>query len=170
MIVVGVGALSAVQEIRDLVRGTEIPVLATYRAKGVVPDSWPEAAGLFTGAAVESSIPGEADLVLCIGLDAVGGDTSRLPAGAPVVALASWASSMATCPTISRSWETLPPSSDPRGGLLAPRWPAGTAKTYRGDIETALRTVGGSEGRGLHPFEVIGTRCRSIWGTGAKRP
>ena len=42
--------------IRDLVRDTPVPVLTTYKAKGAVPESWPNAAGLLTGGTIEAPL------------------------------------------------------------------------------------------------------------------
>jgi acetolactate synthase-1/2/3 large subunit len=71
VLVLGRGARAVVTEIRGIVEGTHVPVLMTYRAKGVVPDSWDNSAGLFTGATVESSVIESADLIVAIGLDVV---------------------------------------------------------------------------------------------------
>ena len=73
--------------LRRAVAGRDIPVLTTYRAKGVVPDSWPNAAGLFTGFPREGLPLAAADVIVTVGLDPV----ELLPAEwrweAPVVAL-----------------------------------------------------------------------------------
>jgi acetolactate synthase-1/2/3 large subunit len=47
------------------------PVLCTYKAKGIVPDTHPNAVGLFTGGAVERDCVGQADLIVLCGLDPV---------------------------------------------------------------------------------------------------
>jgi acetolactate synthase-1/2/3 large subunit len=47
------------------------PVLLTYKAKGVLPDSHPNAVGLFTGAAAEADCVRRADLIVHFGLDPV---------------------------------------------------------------------------------------------------
>jgi len=49
----------------------DCPVLVTYKAKGVVPDSHPRTAGLFTGGTLESACIERADLIVLIGLDPV---------------------------------------------------------------------------------------------------
>ena len=90
VLALGVGARAAADEIRDLVRDTNIPVLTTYRAKGVVPESWPNAAGLITGATIEADVIEEADLILAIGLDSVELIPSPWSYRAPVVSLADW--------------------------------------------------------------------------------
>jgi len=49
----------------------ECPVLVTYKAKGVVPDSHPRTAGIFTGGTLESACVQRADLIVMVGLDPV---------------------------------------------------------------------------------------------------
>jgi acetolactate synthase-1/2/3 large subunit len=90
VLIAGVGALGAVEAVRALVINTGVPVLMTYKAKGVIPDSWPNAAGLFTGATVEAPVLRAADLILTVGLDAVELIPGPWPYPAPVVSLAAW--------------------------------------------------------------------------------
>ena len=47
------------------------PVLATYKAKGALPDPHPLALGIFTGGALEEPVVGRADLIIAFGLDTV---------------------------------------------------------------------------------------------------
>lgn len=47
------------------------PVLVTYKAKGVLPDSHPLHAGIFTGGSLEAPCVDAADLIVTIGLDPV---------------------------------------------------------------------------------------------------
>jgi len=49
----------------------DCPVLVTYKAKGVVPDSHPRTAGVFTGGTLESACIESADLIVLVGLDPV---------------------------------------------------------------------------------------------------
>lgn len=86
-IVAGIGARPCADALRRAVGGRAIPVLTTYRAKGVVPESWPNAAGLFTGFPREGLPLAAADAIVAIGVDPV----ELLPApwswDAPVVSL-----------------------------------------------------------------------------------
>lgn len=54
-----------------LARRLGAPVLATYKAKGIVPDTDPNAVGLFTGGAAERDCVGQADLIVLCGFDPV---------------------------------------------------------------------------------------------------
>jgi acetolactate synthase-1/2/3 large subunit len=89
-ILLGMGALDAVEEIRAFVEGTEVPVLSSYRAMGVIPDSWPNHAGPFTGATSESDLLANADLIIAIGVDQVELIPNPWDYPAPVVSVASW--------------------------------------------------------------------------------
>ena len=68
------------------------PVLATYKAKGVVPDPHPLALGVFTGGALEEPVVGRADLIIAFGLDTVELIPRRWSYEAPVLSLARVAS------------------------------------------------------------------------------
>lgn len=90
VVALGVGARRAVAPVREFLEGQPWPVLTTYKAKGVVPETWPNAAGLLTGAAVERPVLEAADLVLAVGLDPVELIPAPWPFDAPVVSIAEW--------------------------------------------------------------------------------
>jgi acetolactate synthase-1/2/3 large subunit len=89
VVVVGVDAVAHAAEVRAALQSFDCPVLTTYEAKGIVPESWHTYAGLFTGAAIERPLLEQADLVLGIGLDAVEPMPGPWNYGAPVVLLCS---------------------------------------------------------------------------------
>jgi acetolactate synthase I/II/III large subunit len=64
------------------------PVLATYKAKGALPDPHPLALGIFTGGALEEPVVGRADLIITFGLDTVEMIPRRWTYDAPVLSLA----------------------------------------------------------------------------------
>ena len=76
--------------LRRLVAGSTVPVLTTYKAKGVVPETGPNAAGIATGATIEAPLLLEADLVVGVGLDPVELIPAPWPYAAPVVLLGTW--------------------------------------------------------------------------------
>ena len=41
-----------------------VPVLTTYKAKGAIPESWPNAAGILTGGTIEAPLLHDADLIV----------------------------------------------------------------------------------------------------------
>jgi hypothetical protein len=53
VLLLGTGAIPRTAAVRDALDGRGIPALHTYRARGVLPDSGAEAAGLVTGGTME---------------------------------------------------------------------------------------------------------------------
>ena len=73
LLLVGLGARRNEDAIaiRELCARRNVPAMVTYKAKGVVPDSHPLFAGVFTNAQIERDIINESDLLIGIGLDPV---------------------------------------------------------------------------------------------------
>lgn len=90
VVLLGVGARDVHAEVRDLLDGSNVPVLTTYRAKGVIPESWTNYAGLLTGATAEGEALESADVIVAIGLDTVELIPAAWPYRAPLVSLSSW--------------------------------------------------------------------------------
>jgi acetolactate synthase-1/2/3 large subunit len=88
----------------------EAPVLATYKGKGVFPETHRLAAGIFTGAEIERPLLDESDLLVGIGVDPVELLARPWSYEAPVLALRL---------------------TDAPDGYLKPRW------TLAGDLEQA---------------------------------
>jgi acetolactate synthase-1/2/3 large subunit len=159
VVVVGLGARHATAEIRQLLSGTSIPVLQTYKAAGVVADSSPNAAGLLTGATIEGPVLDAADVILAIGLDAVELIPASWPYAAPVVALSGWPEDS---PYYEPAIEVVGPLSELIGGLdpLTDGWDASFAQHHRGQGLAAL--IDGPTSRsGLAPWDVV-SRVREI--------
>ncbi len=76
--------------IRAAVAGRGIPALHTYRARGIVPDSTGEAAGLVTGGTMEWPLLTQADLIIGLGVD----EAEMIPAAwdyaAPTLLVGDW--------------------------------------------------------------------------------
>jgi acetolactate synthase-1/2/3 large subunit len=98
VVVVGVGAVAAPSARRVPLREalhrflTDVgaPVLTTYKARGMVSDLEPCAAGVATGATIESDVLAAADLIIGVGLDPVELIPAPWPHPAPVVLLGGW--------------------------------------------------------------------------------
>lgn len=105
----GVGARAAVAPLRELLAGKPWPVLTTYKAKGTIPETWPNAAGLLTGATVEAPVLAAADLIVAVGLDPVEFIPAGWPYPAPVLSLTEWALSS---PYFTPSAELVGPLSE----------------------------------------------------------
>jgi acetolactate synthase I/II/III large subunit len=69
VLLLGTGAIPRTAAVRDALDGRGIPALHTYRARGVLPDSGAEAAGLVTGGTMEWPLLSAADLIIGLGVD-----------------------------------------------------------------------------------------------------
>jgi acetolactate synthase I/II/III large subunit len=69
LLLLGAAAIPHTAAIRGAVLGSGIPALHTYRARGIVPDSAAEAAGLVTGGTAEWPLLAAADLIIGLGVD-----------------------------------------------------------------------------------------------------
>lgn len=90
VLIVGVGARDVVPQVRALVQSSGCRVLTTYRAKGAVPESWPQFAGLITGGAIESAVLEQADLLVGVGFDSVELIPGPWHYEAPLVSFTEW--------------------------------------------------------------------------------
>ncbi len=71
VLLLGLEARLHAAQTRQLVATLGCPVLATYKAKGVVPDDDTQVLGLFTGGVHEAPCLAQADLLVLVGLDPV---------------------------------------------------------------------------------------------------
>ena len=69
VLLLGAGAIPQTAAIRAALAGRGIPALHTYRARGIIPDSAAEAAGLVTGGTMEWPLLAAADLIVGLGVD-----------------------------------------------------------------------------------------------------
>ena len=98
VIIAGVGVVAqsmtaraaTVDAIANVGRSHHVPVLCTYKARGVVADSSSWCAGVATGATIESPVLDAADLIIGVGLDPVELIPAAWSYAAPVVLLGSW--------------------------------------------------------------------------------
>lgn len=92
VIVAGLEATTAdaAAGVRRLAEALGAPVLVTYMAKGVMPDTHPLFAGIFTGGAIEQACVASADLIVLAGLDPVELIRKPWPYSAPVLDLSAW--------------------------------------------------------------------------------
>ena len=154
VVLLGVGARSVVGPLRALLDGSPVPVLMTYRAKGVVSDSAPNAAGLVTGATTEAPLLHAADLIVAIGVDSVELIPNPWPYAARVIGVAAWADdSPYLVPSVA-----LVGDLEKLIALLAEHWPAtrwaSTAGSDHRDAELA-RLLAAGPVQGLSPQSVV---------------
>src|ERR1700730_15489037 len=69
VVMLGADAIPHTAPVRVALHGSGIPVLHTYRARGIVPDSAAEAAGLVTGGTMEWPLLAAAALIVGLGVD-----------------------------------------------------------------------------------------------------
>ncbi len=89
VIIIGLDAVASAATIRAAVEATGVPVLVTYEAKGIIPDSSPNHAGFFTGVLAEMPLLASADVIIGIGLDSVEPMPGPWPHDAEVILLHS---------------------------------------------------------------------------------
>jgi acetolactate synthase-1/2/3 large subunit len=137
VIVAGLGARPHADALRELVADTAIPVLMTYKAKGVVPDSGPNSAGVFTGSRTDGLLLDQADLIVTVGLDSIELIPNPWPYSAAVVALADYPdpyryikADVTVVASLAKLLAGLPALTD--------RWAPGTAARHRQHIDHGL--------------------------------
>ena len=91
VVIVGLEArdVETAAEVNRLIDALGCPVLPTYKAKGIVPDSHDQFAGIFTGGAVESECVSSADLIVLCGVDPVEFVLQKWRYSVPVIDIAS---------------------------------------------------------------------------------
>ncbi|WP_028929806.1 thiamine pyrophosphate-binding protein [Pseudonocardia asaccharolytica] len=152
VVVLGVAAPPSAAVLRRALDRVRVPVLTTYQALGTVDATGPQAAGLFTNAALERPLLAQADLVVGVGLDGVEPMPGPWPYAAPVVLLAPTAGDGAYYgePTVVAG----PPGTTLPAVLAAtdPRWSADAGRRHR---EARLAELAaGPRGGGLHPVDL----------------
>ena len=156
VLLLGVGARHVGDPVRELAAASDAPVLMTYRAKGLVPDSWSCVAGLLSGATTEAPILDAADLIVMIGVDTVELIPNTWPYSATVVAIAEWAE---TSPYLTSELE-LVGDLGTLVGVVHEHWPAtewehGAGAAHR-DAELAnLFSARPADPNGVVPQDVV---------------
>lgn len=153
VLALGLAARPHATAIRDLVSGTGIPVLQTYKGHGVIADSSPNAAGLLTGATIEAPVLEAADVILAIGLDTVELIPAQWPYRAPVLSLTAWPEDS---PYFATAAEVVGPLAELLAGLAPLRdgWDPDFARRHRKRGLNAL-VHGPMTGPGLAPWDVV---------------
>jgi len=155
VVLLGGGARVASSAIRSLLADSGVPVLTTYRAKGVVPESWANFAGILTGATTEAPLLEQSDLIILIGVDSVELIPNEWPYRAPVISIASWAE---TSPYLMMEAEIVGDVAQLVSELIGAfgdiGWSPDTAKSHR-QAELARLTAGPAAESGLAPHVVV---------------
>jgi acetolactate synthase I/II/III large subunit len=163
VVLLGLGALRHASAARAALAGSGIPVLHTYRARGIVPDCAAEAAGLFTGGTMESPLLAAADLIVGLGVDPV----ELIPASWDYPALTFLATEY---PAGSAGYFTggteivtpLPAAAHVLAAhRAAHRWPEAAGRTAKQDVIDRLGWVAVAAPGRLTPQDVV-TTARGI--------
>jgi acetolactate synthase I/II/III large subunit len=166
VVVVGGGAVAVptarreaiVDALAGLVEGTGIPVLTTYKARGVVDDRGPNMAGVATGATIEAPLLEQADLIIGVGLDPVEVIPGRWPYRAPAVLLGGWPIADSTyfgdrvVAEVVGDIEHLVQSIT---GLALTTWTEGDAAAHRTGAATRLRSAVPKQPAAVTPQDVV---------------
>jgi acetolactate synthase-1/2/3 large subunit len=166
VIVAGVGAIALgasrrapfAAAIDRLLATSPLPVLTTYKARGVVDDLGPNAAGVATGATIESAVLADADVIIGIGLDPVEFIAAPWAYVAPVVLLGGWAIDDSTFFGAHLAGEVvgdLPELVEQLAGLLQPQWEPERARSYRARSIAEINLAVPDAPVGLTPQEVV---------------
>lgn len=156
VIMLGAGAIEHTAAIRSALAGLGIPVLHTYRARGIVPDSAAEAGGLVTGGTMEWPLLATADLIVGLGVD----EAEMIPAAwdyaVPVLLVGGYPTRPAYFPGAT----ALDISLSVASGVLADSggehdWPAGAGQLARTQAALRLSEAATARPGFLSPVQVV---------------
>jgi acetolactate synthase-1/2/3 large subunit len=159
VVLLGTGAIPRTAAVRDALGGRGIPVLHTYRARGVLPDSGAEAAGLVTGGTMEWPLLSAADLIVGLGVD----EAEMIPARWDYAARTILVSEPGAPP--ARGWftgatELTIPIDDALGVLAAGpgrtvEWPPDAGRAAKTDAARGLAAAATAAPGRLAPQQVV---------------
>jgi len=168
IVVIGYGAVDARAEVIALAEALGAPVLTTFKAKGFIPDTHPNAAGVLgrSGTPIASWFMNEADLLIALGssfsnhtgieksLPIIQVDFERMQLGKfHPVTLPVWGEIGAFCDAVTPKLARRADAGD-QIGELAERW-----RIWREEKESRLKE---DQGKGIHSaaiFKVLSDLC-----------
>ena len=159
VVLLGLGALRHAAAVRAALAGGGIPALHTYRARGIVPDSCAEAAGLFTGGTMESPLLAAADLIIGLGVDPV--ELIPAPWDYPAPAFLATEYAAGSAGYFTGGTELIFPLPAAAQVLAEHRgrhrWPAAAGRTAKQDVADRLGWVAVAAPGRLTPQDVVTT-------------
>ena len=159
VVLVGLGALRHAAAVRAALAGSGIPVLHTYRARGIVPDCAAEAAGLFTGGTMESPLLAAADLIIGLGVDPV--ELIPAPWDYPAPTFLATEYPAGSAGYFTGGTEIVTPLPAAAQVLAAHRtrhrWPEAAGRTAKQDVTDRLGWVAVAAPGRLTPQDVVAT-------------
>ena len=158
VVLLGAGAIGRTAAIRGALAGSGIPALHTYRARGIVPDSAAEAAGLVTGGTMEWPLLAAADLIVGLGLN----EAEMIPAAwdyaAPVILVSEAGAAPAGAGRYFTGATVLTAPLTAAIGVLAAGtghdWPRGAGRAARSDAVRRLESMAAAAPGLLAPQQV----------------
>jgi acetolactate synthase I/II/III large subunit len=164
VVIAGLGCRESesARALQDLVEHLGAPVLTTHKAKGVIPEDHPLAAGVFAGGRLEEELLARADGVLVAGVDPVGLHPRVWGGAQAVISLAEYRAGPRPYSTVSEIIADLPESLDalrealpPGGGWGLAEW-AGRGAAFKARSRRLLAEACAGRGReGLSPHRVV---------------
>lgn len=166
VIVVGVGVVclppdqmaSVTSVINDLAARSHVPVLTTYKARGVVPDGAEYTAGVITGATIERHVLHAADLIIGIGFDPVELLPTPWEYPAPLILTGEWALDNADFFGERLTATAVGPLQnlvETIASTLNSEWPEGTGRHFSLQLQEACRSGNRDTQMGMHPADVV---------------
>jgi len=161
VVLLGTGAIPRTAAVRDALGGRGIPALHTYRARGVLPDSGAEAAGLVTGGTMEWPLLSAADLIVGLGVD----EAEMIPARWDYAARTILVSEPGAPPAhgwFTGATELTMPIGDALGVLAAGpggsmEWPPDAGRAAKTDAARRLAAAATAAPGRLAPQQVVAT-------------
>ena len=159
VVLLGTGAIPATAAVREALDGRGIPALHTYRARGVLPDSGAEAAGLVTGGTMEWPLLSAADLIIGLGVD----EAEMIPARWDYAARTILVSEPGAPPAggwfTGATTLTLPITAalDVLAAGPGPDWPADAGRAAKADAAGRLAAAAVAGPGRLAPQQVVAT-------------
>jgi acetolactate synthase-1/2/3 large subunit len=161
VVLLGTGAIPRTAAVRDALGGRGIPALHTYRARGVLPDSGAEAAGLVTGGTMEWPLLSAADLIVGLGVD----EAEMIPARWDYAARTILVSEPGAPPAhgwFTGATELTMPIDDALGVLAAGpsgtmEWPPDAGRAAKTDAARGLAAAATAAPGRLAPQQVVAT-------------
>ena len=161
VVLLGTGAIPRTAAVRDALGGRGIPALHTYRARGVLPDSGAEAAGLVTGGTMEWPLLSAADLIVGLGVD----EAEMIPARWDYAARTILVSEPGAPPAhgwFTGATELTMPIDEALGVLAAGpggtiEWPPDAGRAAKADAARRLAAAATAAPGRLAPQQVVAT-------------
>lgn len=141
VVIVGVGATEAAEQVRVAVDAFGAPALTTYQGVGLIDSEGPLNGGLFTNGASERALLDQADLVVLVGVDFVEPIPAPWSYDAPVLSISALP---ASDPYLPIATEVIGPVGELAGELLvgAHQWGPTAGAEHRRALRSALAEAG----------------------------